>query len=298
MLEAVDWQRFRYLEPKNNLGRPPRYSRVALLRGLLYKELANLRSVSELVRILSGDYYKMNILGFDHLPSMSTFSRFKDEVDVDRIMVILTGMIREAYPDFMAMVGVDSTSLDAHCKKDRDADWGYDHITGENYYGYKVHIMYDLPTLAPLCHIVTPANNHDVTQLLPLLEKMGIRVLFMRGLLADMAYDSKEKVELLYKAGISMINLVNRRNSKKETNKYRLQDYMPFHDITMNKLYKNRMHCEYANYLLKEHLDLKRVNTTGILRTHTKTGLTLIARLIQVLYQLRQEANPRTTIIE
>ena len=166
------------------------------------------------------------------------------------------------------------------------------------YYGYKIHLLYDLPTLAPICSVVTPANIHDTTQLLPLLKKMGARILLMNGLFADIAYDSKEHVERLYPVGIPMINRINRRNSKKELPRYRLQEYIPFHDITMNKLYKNRMHCEYTNYLLKEHLNLKRVNTTRIFRSHAKTGLTLIARQIQVLYQIRQGANPRTTIIE
>jgi transposase, IS5 family len=298
ILEAVDWQRFEYLESRNSRGRPPRHSRIALLRALLYKELANLPSVSELVRILTGDYYKMNILGFNHLPSMSTFSRFKDEVDTDRIMVILTGMIREVYPDFMRMVGVDSTSLEAYSKKDPDASWGYNHITDQMYYGYKIHLLYDLLTLAPICSVVTPAHIHDTTQLFPLQRKMGSHILLMNGLFADIAYDSREHVERLYRVGIPMINRVNPRNSKKDLPKYRLQEFIPFHDNTMNKLYKNRMHCEYTNYLLKEHLDLKRINTTRISRIKTKTGLTLTARQIQVLYQIQQGANPRTTIIE
>jgi hypothetical protein len=297
MLEAVDWQRFRYLEPGYNRGRPPLHSRIALLRALLYMELAGIPSVSELVRILGNDLYKMKILGFDQLPSNSTFSRFKESVDTDRIMVLLTAMIKGVEPDFMCMVGVDSTGLDAYSEDDPDAAWGYDHISEEMYYGYKIHLLYDVLTLAPICSIVTSANKHDVTQLLPLLKKMGVRILFMNGLFADIAYDSKEKLERLYPLGIPMINRTNRRNSKKEMNKYRLQDYIPFHNITMNKLYKNRMHCEYTNYLLKEHLDLKRVNTTRIFRITAKTGLTLIARQIQVLYQIRQGANPRTTII-
>ncbi len=297
MLEAVDWQRFRYLEKNNNVGRPPQYSRIALLRALLYMELANLPSVSELVRILRGDNYKMKILGFDHLPSESTFSRFKDQVDTDRIMVLLTSMIWKKEEDFMSMVGVDSTSLPAFSRHDPDAAWGYDHINEEMYYGYKIHLFYDLVTLAPICSIVTPANMHDTTQLLPLQRKMGSRILLVKGLFGDIAYDSKEHVERIYPIGIPLINRVNRRNSKKMLPRYRIQEYIPFHDITMNKLYKNRMHCEYTNYLLKEHLDLKRVKTTTIFRVTVKTGLTLIARQIQVLYQVRQGANPRTTII-
>ena len=55
------------------------------------------------------------------------------------------------------------------------------------------------------------------------------------------------------------------------------------------------MDCEYTNNLLKEHLDIKRVNTRGMFRT--KIGLTMIARQIQVLYLIKQGTNPRTAII-
>ncbi|OPY26892.1 MAG: Transposase DDE domain protein [Methanocella sp. PtaU1.Bin125] len=298
MIEAIDWQRFDFIEKNNKRGRPSIYSKIAILKALFYMELAGIPSVSKLVRILADDLYKSNILGFNRLPSESTISRFKESIDIDRIMRILRSMIRDKDQDFMCMVGVDSTSLPAFSMSDPDAAWGYDHIADEMYYGYKIHLLYDLPTLAPLCSIVTPANIHDTTQLLPLLEKMGSQSLLINGLFGDIAYDSKEHVERLYPVGIPMINRVNRRNSKKELPKYRIQEIIPFHDITMNKLYKNRMHCEYTNYLLKEHLDLKRVNTTRIFRIRVKTGLTLIARQIQVLYQITRGESPRTTIIK
>ncbi len=53
------------------------YSRVGLLKALFYMELARLESVHELIRVLSRDKYKMNILGLEALPSDSVFSRFK-----------------------------------------------------------------------------------------------------------------------------------------------------------------------------------------------------------------------------
>jgi IS5 family transposase len=56
-------------------------------------ELSGMPSVSMLIRILVGDLYKTRILGFDRLPSESTFSRFKESVDIDRAMRILAGMI-------------------------------------------------------------------------------------------------------------------------------------------------------------------------------------------------------------
>jgi hypothetical protein len=86
VLEAVDWQRFRYIEGSNNRGRPPLHSKKALLRAFIYKEFAGILSVSMLVKNAGRRFIlKMKNFGFDHLPSESTFSRFKESVDVDRI---------------------------------------------------------------------------------------------------------------------------------------------------------------------------------------------------------------------
>lgn len=40
-------------------------------------------------------------------------------------------------------------------------------------------------------------------------------------------------------------------------NKYRIQDYLKLGDEELDRIYKNRMDCEHANFLLKEHLGLK-----------------------------------------
>lgn len=40
----------------------------------------------------------------DHLPSEGTFSRLKDSLGIDSI--VIPGMIRREYPDFMSMAGV------------------------------------------------------------------------------------------------------------------------------------------------------------------------------------------------
>jgi transposase, IS5 family len=57
------------------------------------------------------------------------------------------------------------------------------------------------------------------------------------------------------------------------------------------------MDCEYTNQLLKERLSMNQVNTRGKHRIKANTGLSMIARQTQVLYQQKQQANPRTTII-
>lgn len=297
ILEAVDWSRFQFLEKYNSRGRKPEHSRVALLRALLYKELGSIKSVNELVRILEADYYKMNILGFKRVPDKSTFSRFKNEFDLDRVMTILLSMITSLDPDFMSVVGVDSTDIHAF-RKDPDARWGFDPIEKVNYYGYKVHMLYDLFTLTPITFLVTPANVHDTIKLRPLIKKHGSQTLKIRVLFADRGYDSIENHELMLKAGTTLICKRNKRNSKKPLTKYRLLDQVEYFESFINQLYKKRMDCEYTNNLLKERLDLRRVNTMGILPVTKKLGLTILARQIQVHYQLKQEANPRTTIIK
>src|SRR5208337_388049 len=120
--------------------------------------------------------------------------------------------------------------------KDTDAAWGYDHIKRKFYYGYKVHLLYDLQSMTPVCYTVTTANRHD--------------------------------------------------NTQKPVNKYRIQDYIKISEEDLNQLYKNRMDCEHANFLLKEHLGLSDLKTTGREKVRVKVGITLIARLIQALHQL------------
>lgn len=90
----------------------------------------------------------------------------------------------------------------------------------------------------------------------------------------------------------------NKRNSKKQENKYRIQDCLQIMTETLDQLYKNRMDCEHSNFLLKEHLQLTNIKTRGIKRVQTKIGITLITRQIQVLHQLKKEKNPRTTTMD
>jgi IS5 family transposase len=298
VLEAVDWSRFRFLERYKGRGRRNKYSRVGILKALFYMELARLDSVHELIRVLERYPYKMNILGLNGVPSDSVFSRFKQDLGeaLDRIMSILVGMLRKLDRKLFKALGIDSTKIEAYSRKDRGAGWGWDHMAGKYYKGYKAHILYDIRSLTPVSYMVTSASVHDNTQIKPLLKKLGAGLLPLIGLLGDKAYDSKDNVESLVKVGTTMLNPRNKRNSKKPQKKYRLQDYCEAHGNKLNKIYRNRYDCEVTNKLLKEHLGLKSPRTIGRKRTRIKIGLTLTARQIQVLYQLKTGKTPRTTI--
>ncbi|OPY30693.1 MAG: Transposase DDE domain protein [Methanocella sp. PtaU1.Bin125] len=193
-------------------------------------------------------------------------------------------------------LGADSTKLEAR-ENDGQSGWGYDHIDRRFYKGYKVHLLYDTRLLVPVSFTVTSASVHDNTVLRRLVGRLGPGILKAAGLFLDRAYDSKANVEDFAHAGVTVINRKNKRNAKNVKGKYRLQDYCQVHGNRLNHLYKNRNDCEVTNSLLKERLGLEMKKTKGIIRNRVKAGLSILARQIQVLHQLLQEADPRTTIL-
>jgi len=165
VLEAVDWTRFLFLERYKGRGRHPVHSRTGLLKALVYLELSGIPGVHELLRILARDPYKMKILGLESLPHDSVFSSFKRGLGkhMYRMIAMLTGMLHKQYPDLFVRLGVDSTKLEAHTRKDKQAGWGYDHITDSHYKGYKVHLLYNTRLLVPVSYTLTSARVHDNT---------------------------------------------------------------------------------------------------------------------------------------
>ena len=235
VLQAVDWALFFFLERYKGKGRHPVHSRIGLLRALLYMRLAGIPSVHELLRMLARDPYKMKILGLDCLPHDSVFSRFKRELggSIDRIVLLLTGKLCDLDLDMFVKLGADSTKLEAR-KKDGQAGWGYDHIDRRFYKGYKVHLLYDTRLLVPVSFTVTSASVHDNTVLRRLTGKLGAGILKAVGLFVDRAYDSKANVEDFARAGVTVINRKNKRDSKNLKRKYRLQDYCQVHGNRLN----------------------------------------------------------------
>jgi len=183
--------------------------------------LAGIPSVHELLRVLARDPYKMKILGLDSMPHDSVFSRYRRELDgsIDRIVLLLTGKLCELDRDMFVKLGADSTKIEAR-KKDEQAGWGYDHIDQRFYKGYKVHLLYDTKLLVPVSFKVTSASAHDNKVLRRLTGKLGPGILRAAGLFLDRAYDSRANVADFIRAGITVINRKNKRNSKNLKRKY------------------------------------------------------------------------------
>jgi len=304
VLDSFDWQLLVFLERYRGRGRLPGYSVIAFLRALVYMELADITSVRKLAMVSAYDKYKMKILGFNRLPDHSLFSRYKKRLGdhIPRIMTIINTSIMNEEPLHMSMLGIDSTKLDAFSLEDGDAALGFDHVRKKFYFGYKVHLLYDLQSMTPICYTVTKANRHDNTQTTPLIKRLGARLFKVNTILADNAYDTRENIEKHGDACVLFIAARNKRNTKKPVNKYRIQDHINMPDEEIDRIYKNRMDYEHANFLPKEHFDLTnfcyaiRAKTTGREKVSVKVGITLIARQIQVLRQLTHQKSPRTTI--
>lgn len=145
-------------------------------------------------------------------------------------------MVEEAL--HMSLLGIDSTKVEASSRKDEDADWGYDHVHKNYYYGYKAHLLYDLGSMTPVCYAITPANDHDNTQTTPLVKRLGARLLKVNAILADKAYDTRENIEKHLEVGVLFIAARNKRNTKKQVNKYRIQDYLNISDEEIDHIYK------------------------------------------------------------
>lgn len=146
-----------------------------MLRALLYIDLAGVPSVHELIRGLERDKYKMKIPGLDSLPGDSVFSRFKRVPGsrMDRVIAILTGILSEEGEERFVKLGVDSTGLEAHSKKDKRAGWGYHHIEKSFYKGYAVYLLYDTRLLVPVSYLVTSASVYDNTRFRRLAGRLG-----------------------------------------------------------------------------------------------------------------------------
>ena len=166
VLDSFDQQLLVLLEHYEGVGRPREHYVIAFLRAFSYMEFDGITSVKKLVRRLEQDKYKMKNLSFKKLPHHSLFSRYKQRFGdhIPRIMMILNASIMKEEPLHTSLPGIDNTKPEAFSMKDMDATWSFDHIGGRYNFGYKVHLLYDLPSMTPICCTVTGANYHDNTQ--------------------------------------------------------------------------------------------------------------------------------------
>jgi len=197
---------------------------AALMAGLLNQ----CHSLADIVRLLKRDKETRLVCGFskDNMPAEDALGRFLKKLIkhvglFDDFIQTLVDQLRELLPGFGAKLAVDSTDILAYSNghrehpSDADARWGArkksNSKIGEEkgkkkedvyyWFGYKLHLVIDALYELPLGFILTPANESDMTQMKPLLKKIGIDQEKNRpaAVIADKGYDSQENNTFVYR---------------------------------------------------------------------------------------------------
>jgi IS5 family transposase len=199
----------------------------ALVAGVMYQS----NSVADVIRLLRRDKETRLVCGFakDSLPSEDAFSRFikklvKHESLLEECFNGLVAKLRVLLPGFGNKVAVDSTDIKAYANgyrrqvADPDAGWGVKGTVVETelgkestakwrerniyrWFGYKLHLLVDALYELPIAFRVTPANEADTTQMVPLLKKAELAKPERRAqaVIADKGYDSQENCLAIFK---------------------------------------------------------------------------------------------------
>jgi hypothetical protein len=200
---------------------------AALIAGLINQ----CHTITDVVRLLKRDKETRLICGFskDNLPGEDALSRFlrklvKHTTLFDVFIQDLVNQLRELLPGFGAKLAVDSTDILAYANgnrkhpADRDAKWGAkkkgqskakDKAETEKkkepevyyWFGYKLHLVVDALYELPLAFILTAANESDMTQMKPLLQKIGAdkEKTQPQAVISDKGYDSQDNNTYIYK---------------------------------------------------------------------------------------------------
>ncbi|MEM2909218.1 MAG: transposase [Candidatus Bilamarchaeaceae archaeon] len=104
--------------------------------------------------------------------SLSTISRARKRIDLSEIFYHLVSEAKRLGLSKGFILAVDSTQFEAYLKGDKDARIGYCAAKKERIFGYKARIICDAESELPVAVVVTPANDRDPKQFLPLMKRV------------------------------------------------------------------------------------------------------------------------------
>lgn len=210
--------------PKKTRGRPS-FSRTALLRALIYKNLRSLPSLSELAFELKNNLVISELIGFpawETPPSIERFSHFLRDTD-NRDLQTLRRLLVQHLIDEKVITGntiaMDSCAIEANVQEnnlktavsdrfdktrrprgDPDARLGIKLFYPQPFqrkvtffWGYRNHILTDAHSELPVHEKTLPANQDEKKQGLPLLQELRASFqLSVEAVVADANYDTEE----------------------------------------------------------------------------------------------------------
>jgi hypothetical protein len=219
------------LPPFSRATGRPSFSRDAILRALIYKNLRGLSSLTDLVFELENNPVMADVLGFSlghEAPSKERFSRFlrtSSHPDLQDVRFALVRQLMEEGVIAGKHLALDSCSIKANVKEnnlkdpvperfdktrqlpgDPDARMGvlihYPQAFQRKvawFWGYRNHILNDAVSELPLHERTLPANHDEKKQAVPLLrEAREALALAPECVLGDANYDTEEILSYIF----------------------------------------------------------------------------------------------------
>ncbi len=262
-------------EDKHRTG-PRKYSLKSLARALLFRHLLRLSSDRDLARKLQNFSELRRACGLKVAPHATTLGRARDRIDIAGMFYQLVQKAKQHGLSRGFILTVDSTQFEAYLKGDKEAKVGYCAAKDEYIFGYKAHIVSDAESELPVAVVLTPANDHDSKQFLPLMRRVLRNFSYeIRKLLADSGYDAGYIRRWLREHQIA--DVID-RNKRRGTDFGRPKD----------PDYRKRAASERVNSHAKDGFALERFTFAGLKRALQYTYTCLSAMLYSAIasYQL------------
>jgi len=206
----------------SSVGRP-QVPQPALIKAFVYKNLRSIPTLSDLVATLSDNLDLSHMLGFNinALPSVERFSSFLRNTNNSLLQTIRNNLVSDlAKPGVIKgkYLSIDSCAIPANVKennlktscKDRfdktkipagdpDCRLGvFIHYPNKSkkevnyFWGYRNHVICDLPQELPVMEKTLPANVSEQTMFIPLFDKLQKEFNFKsKAILGDSMYDAE-----------------------------------------------------------------------------------------------------------
>ncbi len=227
------------------------------------------------------------IIGYKKVPNPSTFSKVRKRSNPEMFEQLLNWILEDRFRGKqMRLIAQDSVDISAYSKKDKDARKGVRTIPKkrqlrnkegkmewvEFFFGYKLHVIIDVETEAPISFTIEPGNRHDKV----FFEKLFIRVkqyLTFRldaKFLADSGYDSADIKEALRNNQLLPVIASNGRGHFES-------------EIPKDKEYGRRWSIEHFFSRLKEVLGFAKNRFIGIKKVKMHAYSCILAYVIRYL---------------
>ena len=249
LIDYSDCERLFGKDPQPGAKRPrsrPPYPRIPLVKAYLAAYVIGIVGRQGMVSALNNNPALRSAVDWPRglkVPHRSTISRVFGKLAANPwvlhyMLAGLVNSVHELRPDFGKVLAIDSTGAPAYCNpqnektRDQEAAWGKVHDPRSKepdrmvwIYGWKVHVVVDVPTHLPIAFDVSPANENDSPYLRKLFrwcmenyERFDPAVVA-----ADKGYDGKENVWLVH--GLNAAALIPRieRSNRSKSNLHTLK---------------------------------------------------------------------------